>query len=98
MNRNDLIRDASNRCGIAEKDVLVVYDSLLSALADEFRRRGVVTLRNFGRFETRIWEAMDIPLSHGIYHRPEYVKLIFRPAPRLRDYMNKQTDETRFTK
>jgi nucleoid DNA-binding protein len=98
LNRNDLIREASDRCGIAQKDVLVVYNALLAALADEFRREGIATLRNFGRFETRIWDAMDIQLSHGIYRRPRYVKVVFKPAKRLRDYMNKLTDEMRFLK
>jgi nucleoid DNA-binding protein len=97
MTRKDLIKDASDRCGIAERDVEVVYGALLGALADEFQREGRAVLQNFGVFETRIWPMMVIKLTDGTSKiRPRTVKLVFLPNKKLRAYMNLKLDDIEF--
>lgn len=81
--RSDIIRLIAEDTGMTEHEVATVYDRLIDLILTSVSEGKVVTLRNFGRFETRIHKGHSMHFTHS--HEPvgDYTVLKFTPTTRV---------------
>ena len=79
MNRAQLLRDVSEKTGMARKEVEQVYEHTLRSIQDAVRKGEKVALTGFGRFGQRVTAARKAGMQKNPF-TGEMVKVAARPA------------------
>ncbi|MHB8513521.1 MAG: HU family DNA-binding protein [Actinomycetota bacterium] len=79
MNRAQLLRDVSEKTGMARKEVEQVYEHTLRAIQDAVKKGEKVALTGFGRFSQRVTAARKAGMQKNPF-TGEMVKVAARPA------------------
>lgn len=82
-NRSDLVRHVAQRAAVSQDIAGHVLDAVLEKI-EELAALGPVTIKGFGRFETRTLPERDArnPMTGKTIRAPERRRLAFRAAAR----------------
>ena len=82
LNRSALLKQVSEKTGMARKEVEQVYEHTLRTIQDSVRRGEKVALTGFGRFTQRVRAARKAGEQRNPF-TGEMVKVAARPAQKL---------------
>lgn len=90
MNRTDIIRAVSNKDGIEQDVVGQVLDSFLEVVRMSLSIGEEVSLRGFGRFETKSMTSTRrrVPKTRDVVEVPPRTSVRFVPSGLLRQHLN----------
>jgi DNA-binding protein HU-beta len=82
LNRAQLLKQVSDKTGMAKKEVEQVYEHTLRAIQDAVRKGEKVALTGFGRFGQRVTAARKAGMQRNPF-TGEMVKVAARPARKV---------------
>ncbi|MFY9586238.1 MAG: HU family DNA-binding protein [Actinomycetota bacterium] len=98
LNRSALLKQVSERTGMARKEVEQVYEHTLRTIQDAVKKGEKVALTGFGRFTQRVQAARKAGMGKNpftgetikIAARPERRLPRFSPAKQFKEYVSGQ--------
>ena len=86
LNRSALLKQVSERTGMARKEVEQVYEHTLRTIQDAVKRGEKVALTGFGRFQQRVQAARKAGMGKNPF-TGETIKIAARPERRLPKFL-----------
>ena len=86
LNRSALLKQVSERTGMARKEVEQVYEHTVRTIQDAVRGGQKVALTGFGRFQQRVRAARKAGMARNPF-TGEMVKVAARPAQKLPKFL-----------
>ena len=86
LNRSALLKQVSERTGMARKEVEQVYEHTVRTIQDAVKRGEKVALTGFGRFQQRVQAARKAGMGKNPF-TGETIKIAARPERRLPKFL-----------